>query len=138
MKIPKLRGINKIRDSKIISLWVTTSMTSQEIADKFELSAKRIEQIIYTNADLVKINKDQEKNMRILRLKKEIAQKKESKKDVADLMEQLRKEIEGDKPLIQQETHLHFTTVVEELHATATGNNDKAGKSTRDISSLES
>ena len=96
MKIPKLRGINKIRDSKIISLWVTTSMTSQEIADKFELSAKRIEQIIYTNADLVKINKDQEKNMRILRLKKEIAQKKESKKDVADLMEQLRKEIEGD------------------------------------------
>jgi len=97
LKIPKLRGINKIRDSKIISLWVTTSMTSQEIADKFELSAKRIEQIIYTNADLVKINKDQEKNMRILRLKKEIAQKKESKKDVADLMEQLRKEIEGEK-----------------------------------------
>ena len=138
MKIPKLRGINKIRDSKIISLWVTTSMTSQEIADKFELSAKRIEQIIYINADLVKINKDQEKNMRILRLKKEIAQKKESKKDVADLMEQLRKEIEGDKPLIQQESHYHFTTVVEELHATATGNNDKAGKSTRDISSLES
>ena len=119
-------------------MWVTTSMTSQEIADKFELSAKRIEQIIYTNADLVKINKDQEKNMRILRLKKEIAQKKESKKDVADLMEQLRKEIEGDKPPIQQETHLHFTTVVEELHATATGNNDKAGTSTRDISSLES
>ena len=138
MKIPKLRGINKIRDSKIISLWVTTSMTSQEIADKFELSAKRIEQIIYTNADLVKINKDQEKNMRILRLKKEIAQKKESKKDVADLMEQLRKEIEGDKPLIQQESHYHFTTVVEELHATATGTNDKAGTSKRDISSLES
>ena len=41
-------------------------------------------------------------------------------------------------PFIQQESHYHFTTVVEELHATATGNNDKAGKSTRDISSLES
>ena len=39
---------------------------------------------------------------------------------------------------INIESHYHFTTVVEELHATATGTNDKAGKGTRDISSLES
>ena len=42
------------------------------------------------------------------------------------------------EPLIKQESHYHFTTVVEELHATAKGKNDTAGKGTRDISSLES
>ena len=38
---------------------------------------------------------------------------------------------------IDQSKHYHFTTVVEELHATAKGSNDTARKSTGDINPLE-
>ena len=41
------------------------------------------------------------------------------------------------EPLIKTDTHYYFTTVVEELHATAKGSNDTARKSTGDINPLE-
>jgi hypothetical protein len=55
------------------------------------------------------IDKEWEKRKRIVLLKRQIASKPNSQKDMADLLEQLRREIEGDKPLIDNSKHIHTT-----------------------------
>ena len=139
MKIPKdIVGRNKHRDLKILLDWAEGLMTFDGLAVKYELTQRRITQILMANHAYVKIDKDWEKKQRIHYIKSKIVTAPDTEANKLTLQQELRTEIEGDKPLIKQESHYHFTTVVEELHATATGNNDTAGKSTRDISSLES
>ena len=138
MKIPKdIVGRNKHRDLKILLDWAEGLMTFDGLAVKYELTQRRITQILMANHAYVKIDKDWEKKQRIHYIKSQMKTAKDTEANRLSLQQELRTELEGDKPLIQQETHLHFTTVVEELHATATGNNDKARTSTRDIGSLE-
>jgi hypothetical protein len=75
---------------------------------KYELAETTIYYILRKNQDILFADKNWEKLKRICRLKREIASKEKSSKDVADLLEQLRKELEGDRPLIEQHTHITY------------------------------
>lgn len=78
---------------------------------KYEIAERTIYQILENNADAFLSIKAHEKVKRIFRLKREIAQKEKSNKDVADLMEQLRREYEGDKPLIDNSKYITNVTI---------------------------
>jgi hypothetical protein len=81
------------------------------LSAKYEIAERTIYQILENNADAFLSKKNYEKVKRIFRLKREIAQKEKSNKDVADLMDQLRREYEGDKPLIDNSKHITNVTI---------------------------
>jgi hypothetical protein len=120
MKIPeKIIGRNKIRDAAICNMFEelnesesleneTLGMIYSRISEKFNLTERQIFRILRTNHAVFPIDRDWEKKKRINRLKREIAKKPVSQKDVADLMEQLRKEIDGERPLIEQHSHVTY------------------------------
>jgi len=39
------------------------------------------------------------------------------KKDILNVLEQMRKELEGDKPLVDNSTHHHQTTIIQQIRA---------------------
>jgi predicted phage-related endonuclease len=67
------------------------------LSEKYKIVERTIYQILEENSDSILSHKNHEKLKRILRLKREIALQERSKKDVADLLDQLRIEIEGNK-----------------------------------------
>lgn len=107
MRLPeKIIGNNKIRDAAICleferliedDRYTQIKMIQQAVAEKFELSERRILQIVRLNHAYIPLDKAWEKKKRINRLKIEIKQKEKSNKDVADLLDQLRVEVEGNK-----------------------------------------
>ena len=105
MKIPdKIPGRHKIRDAHICLLWDRDCMTVQQIAEKKKFTERYIYKILSRNHMFIVIDKEWEKKKRIHRL--QVAIKKagyETKKDMFDLDEQLRKEIEGNSPLVKIE-----------------------------------
>lgn len=106
MKLPeKIIGRNRVRDASIIYLWDTEDLTPLQLSEKFKLTQRRIQQILRTNHAFVPIDKAWEKKKRIAILKSFIKNKPTSQKDVADLLEQLRGEIEGKDTLIQVNTY---------------------------------
>jgi len=111
MKLPEIRTKHKIRDSKICSLYIDGEKTIEEIASSFNISTTRVYQIVYSNRDLIQIDQGWEKKKRIRWLRNQIIKRGDTKKDSAELQEQLRKEIEGDKSLIDQSQHLHLSQV---------------------------
>ena len=111
MKIPeKTHGIHKLRDTKICMLWAKDLISSEKISERFKLSVRRIHQIVYANREFLKKEQGWEKSKRVRWLQKQIKKAGDTKKDSADLIEQLRKEIEGDKPLVNIEKHLHINS----------------------------
>lgn len=70
----------------------------------------------------MKYQKGWEKVRRIVWLKQQIKKAGRSEKDSADLQEQLKREIEGDKPLIDNSRHLHLSSIDPE---TLKGKDDK-------------
>lgn len=111
MKLPdKIKGIHKIRDLKICRLWIEEGITTDIIAEKVRLTERRVRQILRANKIFLKVDKPFEKAKRIHLLRVAINNSKESKKDRADLIDQLRREIEGDRPLINIEKHLHINS----------------------------
>ncbi len=109
MKLPtKITTRHRIRDCKICQLYVDENQTMEEIAVKFQLTRTRISQILYDNRSLLVQEKEWERTKRINWLKRQVKQRGNTKKDPADLVDQIRKETDGDKPTI--ETHLHITT----------------------------
>ena len=108
MKLPtQIVTRHKIRDAKICRLYATDNLSMEDIALRFGISSTRIYQIIYKNRHLLKIDIDWEKQKQVSRIKRQIAKKKDSKKDVADLEELLRKILDGDKPIIQTTISIH-------------------------------
>jgi hypothetical protein len=105
MKIPKaIKGRNKIRDAAICVDWEKAIedkqyATKEEIKTvlglKYKLSELRIWQIVTSNHSYIPSDKALEKTKRIWELKLDIKNAVKSKKDKADLLEQLRGEIEG-------------------------------------------
>jgi len=93
-------------------LWDRENLSPKQIAERFNLTERRIQQILRTNHAFVPIDREWEKRKRIHILKTEIAKKERSNKDKADLLNQLRTEIEGEKSLIDQSKHyiqvVHF------------------------------
>ena len=138
MIIPeKIIGRNKIRDAAICVNWErliedknypTIESIKTALSLKFKLSELRIFQIVRANHAYIPTDKKWEKTKRIHRLKLEIKQQEKSKKDVADLLDQLRIEMEGEKSLVDASTHYHFTTIKE---AVEYASNSGVGK-TRD------
>ena len=105
MKIPKaIVTEHKIRDFKICKLFLDDEeLTYKDIGSRFGITASRIEQILSANCVLINTAKDWEKTKRKRLLKRWIKKLGDSRKDPADLLEQLRKEDEGDK-LIEVKT----------------------------------
>lgn len=97
MKIPQIVGKNKIRDAKICSLYADDNKTTEELGELFKLTARRVRAILYNNRQFLKIDKDWEKTKRVHLINKLIKKAAPSKKDVADLIDQLRIEVEGNK-----------------------------------------
>ncbi len=111
MKLPeKIKGKNRIRDAAICSSWSEDLLTFPELVEIYKLTERRIRQILVTNHAFISIDKEWEKKKRIHTIKLSIKKSKESSKDRADLLEQLRKEIEGDSKVnIDNSKHYHFT-----------------------------
>lgn len=109
MKIPhKIIGIHKLRDAAICleferlindSDYTMIKDIQKAVAEKFKLSERRILQIVRANHAYIPMDKEWEKRKRINLLKNEIKKKEKegSKKDLADLLDQLRVETEGNK-----------------------------------------
>jgi hypothetical protein len=108
MKLPeKISGKNRIRDAAIMKCFLQENLTYKDIGIKFNLTASRIQQIVFENRGLISWDKNHEKALRINALKR-LDQKNPNRlgsKSTIDIQEQLRKEIEGDKPLVDQSTH---------------------------------
>jgi len=122
MKLPKdIKGRNKIRDAAICLMfeeWHDSELPKTEqlidifnrICEKYGITQRRVWQILRENHSYIPINKEYEKVKRIRWLKRQINRRGDkTQKDTADLIDQLRKEIEGDKPLIDNSKHIHTT-----------------------------
>lgn len=114
MKLPiEIKSRHKIRDAAILHLFLTENLTLNELGSRFNLTGSRCQQILYDNKHLISWEKNYEKAVRINALKR-MHQKYESvlgKKSSIDILEQIRKEIEGDKPLIDNSIHNYKTFV---------------------------
>jgi len=112
MKIPKeIKGKNKVRDLDICRLYID-GLTPEEIKTRRSLNVtvRRIQKIISENAAFVnpRIGWDKAKRLHQLQQMATAAGLKLGKgRDQAHILEQIRKEIEGDKPLIDNSTHTH-------------------------------
>lgn len=102
MKLPKdIIGENKLRDL-IICMDYCNGKSPEEIKEerKLNITTRRIEQVIYVNKDFVNKHIGWDKSKRLWKLQRFIKDAKETKKDPVDVLEQIRKEIEGDKETI--------------------------------------
>ena len=99
-----------MRDYKICLEFIA-GHTPEEIRVKRNLSitVRRINQILYDCSPFLNTRVAWPKSKRIHYLQRCIPETAQSKKDPADLIEQVRKEVEGDKPLVDNSTHYHFT-----------------------------
>lgn len=91
----KVLKLKRIRDGKIVILWARHGMTTEELAAKFNLSQRRIEQILYTNHAFVDFNKDWEKKKRIARLQKWLKDAPRPESNALTLQQEIRTELEG-------------------------------------------
>ena len=109
MKLPKIATRHKIRDAKICRLWADGIISTKQIGEQFKLTETRIRAIVTRNHEFINWEIGIEKKRRIRWLKKQIALAGRSKKDSADLQDQLKTELEGNTPLVDNSTHYHFT-----------------------------
>jgi len=84
-------------------------LSAEEIGERFKLTARRIQQIVYANKDFLKIEIEWEKSKRVRWYQQQIVKSGDSKKDSADLQDKLRVELEGDKPLVNIDNSVHIT-----------------------------
>jgi hypothetical protein len=107
MKIPEIKGRNKIRNAQICRLWLTENLTQEEIAKQFNMTQQGIGRILYKNKELLKLDKDYEKSKRIHYLGRMLLRHDMvlGKKSSIDIIDGIRKEIEGDKPLVDNSVH---------------------------------
>lgn len=113
MKLPeKIIGKNKIRDAAIVVEYKKNRTAYKKIAEMFNLTERRILQILSTNHAFIKIDKEWEREKRIARLDRWLNDPKNSdtRKDPLEVQQELRKEIEGDKPLVDNSQH--FTQLI--------------------------
>lgn len=101
MKLPeKITGRNRIRDAAIVLSWKEGELSTKQLSEKFKLTERRIDQILRTNHAFVPVDKVWEKKKRIIRLKRYLDKCTESRKDPVDILEQIRKELEGENVLL--------------------------------------
>jgi len=93
----KILKLKRIRDGKIVLLWARHGWSTEKIAEKYKLSQRRIEQILYANHAFVEFNKDWEKKKRIARLQQWIKEAPKPESNALTLQQELRTELEGDE-----------------------------------------
>lgn len=115
MEIPKeIVGRKRVRDTRICLEYI--SGISPEIIATYKwvnLTPRRVYRILFANQAFINPRIAWPKSRRIWMLQSMIDSAEDSKKDKADLIEQMRKEVEGDKPLIDNSVHEHTTYVWE-------------------------
>jgi len=121
--IKEVYGQKKKRDYAILELSaLQPHLTYKELIEylALDITEPRISEILTENKDLrfklfASLNPLYLKEGRAIELVATYLRKKRtgqlSKKDMVDVLEQLRKEIEGDKPLVSIENHDHKTFV---------------------------
>lgn len=125
MKIPKeIVGQNKIKNAYVCKLYVLNNLTQREIGQKVGLTQQAIGAILYKNRHLLQLDKNYEKQKRINKLKYLLEKypSRIAKKSTIDILEQLRKEFEGDRTNININTevktifqNINITKAPEEL-----------------------
>lgn len=99
MILPKeVKTRHKIRDFKIVQLY-SQGKTQKEIAQLFGFSHQAISNIISKNRHLLKLDIEFEKAKRVFRLKRILAKTGDElspKKDVLNVISEIRSELEGD------------------------------------------
>ena len=99
MILPKLvNGRKKIRNCKIVKLY-SEGRTGLEIAQRFHITEQAINKVIHNNIHLLEIDKKFEKQKRLNKLQRVLENagiQLSPKKDVLNVLEQMRREIEGD------------------------------------------
>jgi len=111
MKVSDIKTENKERDFEICTLWLEGELPTEEIAGRYSLSTRQINRIVYNNREVLNWDLKHEKNKRVRWLKRQVESNPKSKKDPADLTEQLRKELEGDKPLVDNSRKLIIQSI---------------------------
>ena len=117
MKLPQVKGSHKIRDAKIVSMY-SKEYTEEHIGEKFDLTPRRIRQIVYENRHFLKIDQDWEKYKSVKWLERQIKRKETmgipSLKDTADLVKMKHDIMKVDKGVVvDQSKHQHITVVWE-------------------------
>lgn len=100
MKLPeKVFGRHKLRDVQIIDLYSYGDKTSKELGEMFEVTQRRISQILRRNSSLLKNDKNVCKAKRINHLHKLLRDHPNElgKKGTLDILSQLHDEEEGIK-----------------------------------------
>jgi hypothetical protein len=142
MKLPKeIQGDNKIRDFDICKLYID-GLSPEQIKDKRKsnLTIRRIQQILSKNANFVNERVGWDKTKRLHRLQQiaeKLPDKLSQKKDILNVLEQIRKEMEGDKPQVEQ--HIHFTnfrSFIEDAYGRKNNNSPKSRESQEDTNRL--
>lgn len=90
---------HKLRDAKIIRHYATDSKTMDEIGEIVNLTPRRVGQILYANKDFLKADREFEKIKRLQKLERVLKNTPEylgKNRDVIDILEAQRKELEGD------------------------------------------
>lgn len=95
MKLPDLKSKRKIRDGKICLMYLDGA-TPEEIGVRFKIHRTTVDRILYKHQIAINAQVGYEKNKRVHWLKRQIKLRGDSKKDAADLIAQLREEIEGN------------------------------------------
>lgn len=119
MKLPKLAATSRhpIRDAQILRLFMD-GHSMEEIGQRFGISQQRVNVIIWRNRSLLVVDSIYEKAKRVARLQR-IARSKTDRlapaKDILNVLEQLRREIEGDKPVVDQSIHITNISLAETI-----------------------
>lgn len=95
----------KIRNTAILKL-ILQGNTQLEVSKRFNLTQQAIASIVYKNSHLLNWNKNVEKLYRINRLRRIVDKLPDTlakHKDVLDVQQELRKEIEGEKAIFESE-----------------------------------
>lgn len=105
MLLPEqIKTKKKIRDARIIQMY-SDGKTLEEIGAKFGITDRAVSFIVYKNAHLLELDRTFEKAKRMNRLRRVleiVPDKLSSKKDVLNVLEQMRKETEGDQSNLPQ------------------------------------
>ena len=98
------------------------------LTQEYNLTQQSIYNILKANQHLIEFHKGWEKHKRITELKRLRSDKNKSNKDVVDILEQERKEIEGEKPFIDQSTNITNKTFVYLDNKAIQEENDRASR----------
>lgn len=90
-------------------LWAQDLKTTKEIGELFGITSRRINTILFKNKEFLDFNADWHKKKRIRNLLKWIEKAKKPESNKLILQNELRTELEGATPLIDNSQHQHFT-----------------------------